>query len=48
MLAIHIPQAIFVWMFVSGLYLELVKWGPWGIDPELEDQEQESEDSDSR
>lgn len=29
MLAIDIPQAIAVWMFVTGLYLEAVRWGPW-------------------
>lgn len=32
MLLIDIPQAISVWAFVTGLYLELVKWGPWGQD----------------
>jgi hypothetical protein len=37
MLLIHIPQAIAVWAFVTGLYAELVRWGPWGIDPERED-----------
>ncbi len=26
-LAIHIPQAIAVWMFVTGLYIEIAHWG---------------------
>ncbi|MEO6159142.1 MAG: hypothetical protein ABIQ39_16110 [Ilumatobacteraceae bacterium] len=30
MILIDVPQAIFVWMFVTGLYIELVRWGPWG------------------
>jgi hypothetical protein len=25
-LAIHLPQAIFVWMFVTGLYIEIGSW----------------------
>lgn len=29
MLVIHLPQSIAVWMFVTGLYIELVRWGPW-------------------
>lgn len=29
MLAIDVPQALAVWLFVSGLYLEVVRWGPW-------------------
>lgn len=29
MLVIDIPQMIFVWLFVTGLYLEMVRWGPW-------------------
>lgn len=29
MLLVDVPQAFFVWLFVTGLYLELVKWGPW-------------------
>ena len=29
MLLIDIPQLVFVWMFVTGLYLEAVRWGPW-------------------
>ncbi len=30
MLAIDIPQAIFVWMFVTGLYVEVRNnWSPW-------------------
>lgn len=33
MLLIDVPQAVFVWMFVTGLYVELVRWGPWGMDP---------------
>lgn len=37
MLLIHVPQAIAVWAFVTGLYLELVRWGPWGVDPMLEE-----------
>lgn len=32
MLLIDVPQAIFVWMFVTGLYVELVRWGPWNTD----------------
>lgn len=32
MLAIDVPQAVFVWMFVTGLYMEIVKWGPWHIE----------------
>lgn len=31
MLAIHGAQVIFVLMFVSGLYLEFVQWGPWAL-----------------
>lgn len=38
MLVIHVPQALAVWAFVTGLYLELVKWGPWGVDPGLVDE----------
>ena len=30
MLLVDVPQAVCVWMFVTGLYVELVKWGPWG------------------
>lgn len=30
MLLIDVPQAICVYLFVIGLYIELVKWGPWG------------------
>lgn len=38
MLAIDIPQFICVWLFVTGLYVELVKWGPWRTeDPEWMD-----------
>lgn len=29
MMAIHLVQAVCVWMFVTGLYLEMVRWGPW-------------------
>lgn len=29
MLLIDIPQAIAVWCFVTGLYLEMARWGPW-------------------
>lgn len=29
MLVVDVPQAVFVWMFVIGLYVELVRWGPW-------------------
>lgn len=29
MLLIDVPQVVFVWAFVTGLYVELVKWGPW-------------------
>lgn len=29
MLLIDVPQALAVWLFVSGLYLEVVRWGPW-------------------
>lgn len=29
MLLIHTVQVVSVWMFVTGLYLELVRWGPW-------------------
>lgn len=32
MLMIDVPQAVFIWMFVSGLYVELVRWGPWATD----------------
>lgn len=32
MLYVDVPQAVFVWMFVTGLYLEFVRWGPWGAD----------------
>lgn len=31
MLLIDVPQAFAVWAFVTGLYIELVRWGPWGI-----------------
>lgn len=31
MLAIHGFQLLFVAMFVSGLYLEFVHWGPWAL-----------------
>ena len=37
MLLIDVPQAFCVWLFVTGLYTELVRWGPWGVDPGLED-----------
>lgn len=30
MLAIHVVQFFAVWAFVTGLYIEFVKWGPWG------------------
>lgn len=30
MILIDVPQAICVWLFVLGLYIELVRWGPWG------------------
>lgn len=33
MLLIDVPQAICVWMFVTGLYLEMVRWGPWSAQP---------------
>ena len=33
MLAIDIPQVVFVWMFVTGLYLEVARWGPWRATP---------------
>lgn len=39
MLLIHIPQAIAVWAFVTGLYLELVRWGPWGLDAAQADEQ---------
>lgn len=29
MLAIDVPQMFAVGLFVSGLYIELVTWGPW-------------------
>lgn len=29
MLLIHGAQVVFVWLFVTGLYLEYVRWGPW-------------------
>ena len=29
MLLIDVPQAICVWSFVTGLYLEMTRWGPW-------------------
>jgi hypothetical protein len=29
MLLIDVPQVVFVWVFVTGLYLEVVRWGPW-------------------
>lgn len=32
MLAIDVLQAFAVWAFVTGLYLELVRWGPWGTE----------------
>ena len=36
----HMVQALSVWMFVTGLYIEFVKWGPWGRhwDKMLEDE----------
>lgn len=30
MLLIDVPQVICVWLFVSGLYVEVAQWGPWG------------------
>lgn len=33
MLLIDVPQAVCVWAFVTGLYIELVKWGPWATQP---------------
>lgn len=30
MLVIDIPQAICVYLFATGLYIEFVRWGPWG------------------
>lgn len=30
MVGLDIPQAVCVWMFVTGLYIEMVRWGPWG------------------
>lgn len=30
MLIVHVVQALSVWIFVTGLYIEFVKWGPWG------------------
>jgi hypothetical protein len=29
MIAIDVPQFVCVWLFVTGLYIELVRWGPW-------------------
>ena len=29
MLVVHVVQAICVWLFVTGLYIEMVRWGPW-------------------
>lgn len=29
MITIHLVQVVSVWLFVTGLYLEYVKWGPW-------------------
>lgn len=28
MLVVDIPQVVAVWLFVTGLYIELVRWGP--------------------
>lgn len=36
MLLIDVPQAIFVWMFVTGLYLEMVRWGPWSANSDID------------
>jgi hypothetical protein len=36
MLLIDVPQVIAVWLFVSGLYVELVRWGPWATIPPAE------------
>lgn len=30
MVVIHLIQAVALWVFVSGLYVEFVNWGPWG------------------
>jgi len=37
MLLVDVPQAVFVWMFVSGLYIEFVRWGPWGAEPVVDE-----------
>lgn len=29
MAVIHLVQVISVWAFVTGLYIENVRWGPW-------------------
>lgn len=31
MLLVHGAQVLFVIMFVSGLYVEFVEWGPWAL-----------------
>lgn len=36
MLIIDVPQAVCVWLFVTGLYIELVRWGPWGLENDKE------------
>jgi hypothetical protein len=42
MIVNHTIQVFAVWAFVTGLYLEFVKWGPWGNHWEkmLEDERQ--------
>lgn len=37
MILVDVPQAVCVWLFVSGLYIEFVRWGPWGAGPGLDD-----------
>lgn len=29
MLTTHVAQALAVWAFVTGLYIETTRWGPW-------------------
>lgn len=38
MVAIHLPQAVCVWLFVTGLYIEIGDWAPLRRDGSPEDE----------
>lgn len=29
---VHVALAVCLWLFICGLYIELVRWAPWGRD----------------